>query len=136
MVSKKFIEIHKLKINNYRSIGCILYELCTFQHPFIGDKVLEVFDAIVKEEPPSIINLYSTDLNKIVKKTLKKNPSDRPSAADLLSEPLILTQIKDTIKRTLINAEDSEKIYRLVNSLAELKLNEDDFSDFENKGTI
>ena len=35
-----------------------------------------------------------------------------------------------------MKAKDSEKIYHLVNSLAELKLDEDDFSDFDNKGTI
>ena len=50
------------------SIGCVLYELTTFQRPFVGDGVFEIFDSIINEECPSIVNLYSTDLNKILKK--------------------------------------------------------------------
>lgn len=50
------------------SIGCLLYELCTFQRPFIGDTIYEVFNAIIKEEPPSIINVYSQELNSLLKK--------------------------------------------------------------------
>ena len=50
------------------SIGCVLYELCTFQRPFLGDGVFEIFDSIINEEAPSIYNLYSKELNKILKK--------------------------------------------------------------------
>ena len=50
------------------SIGCVLYELATYQRPFVGDNVYEIFDSIVKEETPSIQNMYSRELNNILKK--------------------------------------------------------------------
>lgn len=59
-----------INYNQKRSIGCLLYEMCTFQRPFIGDTIYEVFSAIIKEEPPSIINVYSQELNTILKRYL------------------------------------------------------------------
>lgn len=50
------------------SIGCVLYELATFQRPFVGDGVYDIFNSVVNDETPSILNLYSKDLNKILKK--------------------------------------------------------------------
>jgi serine/threonine protein kinase len=50
------------------SIGCVLYELCTYQRPFLGDSVYEIFNSIVKDQTPSIQNLYSRELNTILKK--------------------------------------------------------------------
>ena len=50
------------------AIGCVLYELATYQRPFVGDKIFEIFNSIMNDECPSIINLYSKDLNKILKK--------------------------------------------------------------------
>jgi NIMA (never in mitosis gene a)-related kinase 1/4/5 len=49
------------------SIGCVLYEMATYQHPFIGDKMYDIFDSIIKDEAPSIVNLYSRDLNRLLK---------------------------------------------------------------------
>jgi hypothetical protein len=42
--------------------------MCTFQHPFVGDAIFEVFQAIIKEGSPSVINLYSQELNSLLKK--------------------------------------------------------------------
>lgn len=50
------------------SIGCVLYELATYQRPFVGDGVYDIFNSVVNEETPSIVNLYSKELNKILKK--------------------------------------------------------------------
>ena len=50
------------------SLGCVLYELATYQKPFVGDKIIDIFESIKKDGTPSILNLYSKDLNKILKK--------------------------------------------------------------------
>jgi serine/threonine protein kinase len=50
------------------SIGCVIFELATFQHPFVGDKLHDVFNAILNDEPPSLLNLYSKELNGVLKK--------------------------------------------------------------------
>lgn len=54
------------------SIGCVLYELATYQRPFVGDGIFEIFNSVMKDETPSIINLYSKELNKILKKSALK----------------------------------------------------------------
>ena len=48
----------------------MLYELASFQRPFIGDGIFDIFTSIVNDEAPSIQNLYSKDLNRILKKYL------------------------------------------------------------------
>lgn len=50
------------------SIGCVLYELATFQRPFVGDGVYDIFHSVVNDDTPSIVNIYSKDLNKLLKK--------------------------------------------------------------------
>ena len=49
------------------SVGCVLYELATFQRPFVGDTLISIFNSIVNDPAPSIINLYSKDLNALLK---------------------------------------------------------------------
>ena len=49
------------------AMGCVLYELASFQRPFVGDGINQIFDAVVKESTPSIKNLYSENLNRILK---------------------------------------------------------------------
>ena len=49
------------------AMGCVLYELASFHKPFVGDSLYRIFDAVVKESTPSIISLYSENLNRILK---------------------------------------------------------------------
>ncbi len=68
--------------------------MATFQRPFVGDTLQQLLDSIVKDPAPSIINLYSKELNAILKSMLTKDPTKRPSALELLSERLILKNTK------------------------------------------
>lgn len=79
------------------SVGCILFELATFQRPFVGETIYEIFDSIVKDEIPSITHLYSKELNKLLKRILVKSQKERPSAEELLCEPLIVNYVKVTL---------------------------------------
>jgi serine/threonine protein kinase len=76
------------------SVGCILFELATFQRPFVGENIFDIFDSIVNDEIPSITHLYSKELNKLLKRILVKSQKDRPSAEELLCEPLIVSYVK------------------------------------------
>ena len=58
----------RLKKNLYfRSIGCILYELCALDHAFNGTSLMAVMYKIVEGEPPDLPGNYSKELNRILK---------------------------------------------------------------------
>ena len=42
--------------------------MATYQRPFLGDSIYEIFNSIINDEAPSIINLYSKELNRILKR--------------------------------------------------------------------
>ncbi len=52
----------------YRSIGCILYELCALEHAFNGQGLMGVMYKIVEGKPPDLPKKYSRDLNKVLQK--------------------------------------------------------------------
>ncbi|RNA00408.1 serine threonine- kinase Nek11 isoform X2 [Brachionus plicatilis] len=120
------------------SLGCVLYELATYQKPFVGDKIIDIFESIKNDECPSIINLYSKHLNKILKKILEKNPNDRPDAGLLLCEPLIADYAKKLIQMSLKCEETPENMQALLTSLAPINVffEDDTFGDYDNKSTL
>lgn len=44
------------------SLGCVLYELCTLEHPFHADNLLGLVYKIVQETPKPIPAHYSPEL--------------------------------------------------------------------------
>jgi Tol biopolymer transport system component len=69
------------------AFGCVLFEMLTGQRAFKGDSAIETMNAILKEEPPepdlSGARIPS-ELDRLVRHCLEKNPSERfQSARDL-----------------------------------------------------
>ena len=81
------------------SIGCLLYEMCTYQHAFEGQGLMGVMYKIVEGKTPQLPKTYSVELNNILKKIFRKDPAARPSTSELLREPFIANHIKDMIQR-------------------------------------
>ncbi len=50
------------------SVGCLLYEMCTFQHAFEGQGLMGVMYKIVEGKVPELPNTYSKELNNVLKK--------------------------------------------------------------------
>jgi serine/threonine protein kinase len=50
------------------SIGCLLYEMCTYQHAFEGQGLMGVMYKIVEGRVPELPEPYSRELNVILKK--------------------------------------------------------------------
>lgn len=50
------------------SIGCLLYEMCTFKHAFEGQGLMGVMYKIIECAVPELPNTYSFELNDILKK--------------------------------------------------------------------
>jgi serine/threonine protein kinase len=57
------------------SFGLVLYEMLSGRRAFVGDSSLAIMNAIVKDDPPSL--QASSQLEKILKQCLEKNPSER-----------------------------------------------------------
>ncbi|KAK0045182.1 serine/threonine-protein kinase Nek11 [Biomphalaria pfeifferi] len=82
------------------SIGCILYEMCSLEHAFMGQGLMAVMYKIVEKDPPNLPEKYSKDLNDVFKKMLTKDPEKRPSATEVTKIPFIekhMTKMKETL---------------------------------------
>ena len=86
------------------SLGVVTYEMLTGQLPFSGESSTEVIDRIVHSEPLAIARLnYNVpqELERIVRKTLEKNPNYRyQSAREMYIDLRNLQRDLDTNNRT------------------------------------
>ena len=71
------------------SLGCILYEMCSFRPPFVARNFKELRRAVMLGAFPPLPAGYSEELSLLVKALLQLNPADRPSAAELLKNPFV-----------------------------------------------
>ena len=72
------------------ALGCILYELCTFRHPFNATNQGALIIKILNSNPEPIFNCYSSQLQYLVNQILEKNYEKRPNCWDLLNNPIIV----------------------------------------------
>jgi len=71
------------------SLGCVLYELCTFRHPFEANNQGALILKIVKGKFESIPNNYTSDLRELTELLLKKDPKKRPNLNHILNMPSV-----------------------------------------------
>ncbi len=70
------------------SLGVVLYEMATGRRPFAGETITETMTQIIRDEPaePVMINPgISPAMNEIIQRSLRKNPTDRFSATELVA---------------------------------------------------
>jgi serine/threonine protein kinase/Flp pilus assembly protein TadD len=84
------------------SFGLVLYEMLSGQRAFVGDSSLAIMNAIVKDDPPSL--QASSQLEKIVKRCLEKEPSDRYQRMSELKVDLV----KATAKKVTASSEEPQ----------------------------
>ncbi|XP_078056866.1 serine/threonine-protein kinase Nek11 [Mustelus asterias] len=77
------------------SLACILYEMCCLDHAFTGHNFMSVVLKIVDGETPSLPDRCSSELNAVMTSMLRKDPSHRPSAAEILKLPYIDQQLQN-----------------------------------------
>lgn len=66
------------------SLGCVLYELCTLEHAFKSNNLLNLVYKIVHEDPDPISTKYSSDMQNLINLLVKKNLSERPTLDQLI----------------------------------------------------
>ncbi len=52
----------------YRSVGCLLYEMCTYQHAFDGKGLMNVIYKVVEGKAPELPKTYSKELNDLLRR--------------------------------------------------------------------
>ena len=77
------------------SLGCVLYELCTFKHPFEAKNQGSLIIKIVRGTFPPLPSHYSADLHSVVSALLTKDHRKRPSITDLLDKPALKTRMRE-----------------------------------------
>jgi serine/threonine protein kinase/Flp pilus assembly protein TadD len=69
--------------------GCILYEMLTGRPPFGGTSVVEVFHAIMYEQPPALTGSPAVAaLDRIVYRAIAKKPEDRYQTSEEMAQDL------------------------------------------------
>ncbi|XP_071973532.1 serine/threonine-protein kinase Nek11-like isoform X2 [Engystomops pustulosus] len=71
------------------SLGCILYEMCSFTRAFHCPRWIKLVSMIVNGPSPTLPSIYSTALNDILQRMLRKDPELRPSAKEILQFPYV-----------------------------------------------
>ena len=77
------------------ALGCILYELCTYNHPFNAQCQASLVLKIIQNNPEPISNIYSDDLKKLINLLLDKNHLTRPSCYEILNMTFIIEKAKE-----------------------------------------
>ena len=77
------------------ALGCILYELCTYKHPFNAKYQASLVMKILENKPKSIHKYYSDELHKLINLILDKNYKTRPSCDDILRLPFVVDKLKN-----------------------------------------
>ncbi|XP_056381988.1 serine/threonine-protein kinase Nek11-like isoform X2 [Hyla sarda] len=71
------------------SLGCILYEMCSFNRAFDCPRWIKLISMIVNGPSPTLPSKYSAALNDILQRMLMKDPELRPSAIQILQFPYV-----------------------------------------------
>jgi non-specific serine/threonine protein kinase len=96
------------------SLGAILYEMLTGRHPFDARNSLSRMSAILEAEPPPLTSRLGSipqDLDRIVRRALAKEPSDRyGSMQDLLTQ---LEMVQRSVVEEPRPLQEARKVRRL-----------------------
>ena len=77
------------------ALGCILYELCTYNHPFNAKCQASLILKILQSNPEPINKDYSENLQKLINLILDKNHKTRPSCNEILNYSFVLEKAKN-----------------------------------------
>ncbi|KAF9433419.1 Serine/threonine-protein kinase Nek2 [Entomortierella beljakovae] len=71
------------------SLGCVIFEMCTLEPPFLADSQAALFTKIKLGKIQTLPSQYSSELNTVVRSMLQLNSRKRPTTTDLLANPRI-----------------------------------------------
>ena len=126
------------------ALGCILYELCTFRHPFNATNQGALIVKILNSNPEPIFNCYSSQLQYLVNQILEKNYEVRPNCWDLLNNPIIVEKAKqyglyqDILDIFSCNNNIIQNDYKRIVNISKKEINENnlEFVPLDSEGIL
>ena len=116
------------------ALGCVLYELCTLNHPFEGGTQVEIYEKIITQKFKSINPEYSSDLKKMVDLLLEKDEKKRPKMKEILKMKSVIDRAyKYNIDLDVLDTIEEEK--NSVNNNNKF-INISENNEIENKNNI
>ncbi|KRX10221.1 Protein kinase-like domain [Pseudocohnilembus persalinus] len=76
------------------ALGCVLYELCTYKHPFEAKTQGALILKIIRGKYPPISNNYSRELIELVDQLLRRDYKSRPTTSQILSKGIVQQKAK------------------------------------------
>ena len=73
------------------TLGLVAFQLATGKMPYSGLSFTEGLVQIIQNPPPSLPETFTPEFRDFIRICLNKDPSERPTATDLLQSPFILT---------------------------------------------
>ncbi|KAH7316674.1 kinase-like domain-containing protein [Stachybotrys elegans] len=93
------------------SLGCIIYELCAREPPFNAKTHYDLVQKIKLGKVSPLPDIYSPELNQVIKDCLKVNPDRRPDTAQLLNLPVVKLMRKEKevvdLNKSLVSREEA-----------------------------
>ena len=77
------------------SLGCVMYELCARTQPFNAKTHFHLIQKIKEGRVDPLPNVYSQELQNVIKSCLNINPLKRPDTASLLNLPAVRLMRKE-----------------------------------------
>ena len=127
------------------ALGCVLYELCTLNHPFEGGTQVEIYEKILTQKFKSINPEYSSELKKMIDLLLEKDERKRPKMKDILKMKSVIDRAKkynieldtyDTIEEESSNSNSNfngkNKNKSENNELESKNINKSNYSNYKN----
>uniref|UniRef100_UPI00398E9B1C serine/threonine-protein kinase Nek5-like isoform X2 n=1 Tax=Pristiophorus japonicus TaxID=55135 RepID=UPI00398E9B1C len=92
------------------SLGCVLYELSTLNHPFEANNLHELVVKICRGRYVPINPRYTYDMRILLAQLFKVNPRDRPSINSILKKQFLEKRIRKYLSPELIKEEFSHTV--------------------------
>ncbi|MCQ2816342.1 MAG: serine/threonine-protein kinase Nek [archaeon] len=98
------------------ALGCILYEMASFKHPFDGRNQAALFLKILNGKYEPLPIRVSSEIKQMVKKLLDKNDKTRPSIIKIIEDVTFLEKAKkiDLIKEVMAVYPDRKKYFLIL----------------------